>query len=163
VGDVKEIRLPDTVPLLPIIDPWSQQDPEGPDSTRVYEFYKNLSEGRLTVQRCKKCGKIFYPPQPACKHCYSTEYEWIDVPKVGEIFSFTAMLLGFPMVFETFAPFVIAIARFGNYPENGVQIAGMMFDVKYEELKIGDKVTWDILRIRGPGEKVRYWYYFKKL
>lgn len=160
---MKEIVLPNTVPLLPILDPWEQQEPEGPDATRVYEFYKNLSLGKLTMQICKKCGKVFYPPQLMCKHCNSTEYEWIEVPKVGEIHTFTAMLLGAPIIHENFAPFVIAVARFGEYPEKGVQIVGMMFDISHEELKIGDRVTWDILRIKGPGEKIRHWYYFKKL
>lgn len=97
-----------------------------------------------------------------CKHCNGLEYEWVEVPKVGEIHSFSALLLGAPMILELFAPFVIAVARFGDYPENGVQIAGMMLDENYEELKIGDKVTWEIMRIKGPAEKVRYWYYFER-
>ncbi len=160
---MKEIVLPDTIPLLPIVDPWEQQDPEGPDSTKVYPFYKNLSEGKLTMQRCKKCGKIFYPPQAMCKYCNSTEYEWEKVPKTGEIHAFSALLLGFPMIVENFAPFVVAVARFGDYPINGIQIAGIVFDVDYRDLKIGDKVEWEIMRIKGPGEKVRYWYYFRKV
>ncbi|MDI9646331.1 MAG: Zn-ribbon domain-containing OB-fold protein [Archaeoglobales archaeon] len=160
---MKEIVLPDTIPLLPIVDPWEQQDAEGPDSTKVYQFYKNLSEGKLTMQRCKKCGNVFYPPQAMCKYCNSTEYEWEEIPKTGEIHAFSALLLGFPMIIENFAPFVVAVARFGDYPKNGVQIIGIMFDTDYRSLKIGDRVEWEIMRIKGPGEKVRYWYCFRKV
>ncbi|MDI3497617.1 Zn-ribbon domain-containing OB-fold protein [Archaeoglobus sp.] len=160
---MKELTVPDTTPLLPIVDPFEQQDSEGPDSTKVYPFYRNLAEGKLTMQRCKSCGRIFYPPQAMCKHCNSTDYEWVEVPKRGKIHAFSALLIGFPMVIEEFAPFVIAVARFGDYPENGVQIVGAMFDVDYSELSIGDEVEWEILKIKGPGEKVRYWYHFRKV
>ncbi len=52
--------------------------------------------------------------------------------------------------------------RFGGYPENCIQISGIMFDVNYKELKIGDRVAWETLRIRGVGDKVRYWCCLKK-
>jgi uncharacterized OB-fold protein len=53
--------------------------------------------------------------------------------------------------------------RFGGYPENGIQISGIMFDVNDKELRIGDRITWETIRIRGPGDKVRYWRCLKKV
>jgi hypothetical protein len=45
--------------------------------------------------------------------------------------------------------------RFGGYPENGIRIYGIMFDVNDKELRICDRVAWETIRIRGPGDKVR--------
>jgi len=45
--------------------------------------------------------------------------------------------------------------RFGGYSENGIQTFGIMFDVNYKEPKIGDRVAWETIRIRGLGDKVR--------
>jgi uncharacterized OB-fold protein len=41
--------------------------------------------------------------------------------------------------------------------------AGIMFDVNHKELKIGDRVAWETIRIRGPEDKVRYWCCLKKV
>ncbi len=159
----RTLTLPEKIDLPPLLDLWDQQDPSGPDATGIYDFYRNLAEGELTTTKCKKCGKLMFPPQIICPNCYSDELEWVRIPEEGELYAFTELKLGAPIIVENYAPFVIAIARFGNYPENGVQISGMMFDVKYEDLKIGDKVRWEILEIEGPGEKKRYWYYFEKV
>ena len=159
----RTLELPDSVPLSPIIDLWDQQDPDGPDATGIYDFYRNLADGELTGQKCLSCGKLIFPPQIICPSCNSNELEWVKVPEEGELYAFTELKLGAPIIVENYAPFVIAVARFGNYPENGFQISGMMFDESYEKLKIGDRITWDILEIKGPGDKKRYWYYFKKL
>jgi hypothetical protein len=43
--------------------------------------------------------------------------------------------------------------KFGGYPENSMQIFGIMFDVNYKELRIGDKVSWETIRIGRPGNK----------
>ena len=166
LGELREIRkleLPDTVPLSPILDLWDQQEPSGPDATGIYDFYRNLADGELTTTKCKGCGKLLFPPVIICPHCNGNDMEWVRIPEEGELYAFTELKLGAPIIVENYAPFVIAIARFGNYPENGVQLSGMMFDVRYEDLKIGDKVRWDILEIVGPGDKVRYWYYFRKV
>jgi uncharacterized OB-fold protein len=53
--------------------------------------------------------------------------------------------------------------RFGGYTENGIQISGIMFDVNYKELRIGDRVAWETIRIRGPGDRVNYWRCLKKV
>jgi hypothetical protein len=52
--------------------------------------------------------------------------------------------------------------RFGGYPENGIQISGIMFDVNDKELEL-NRVAWETIRIRGPGDKVRYWCCLKKV
>ncbi|AIY89817.1 Zn-ribbon domain-containing OB-fold protein [Geoglobus acetivorans] len=159
----RKLKLPDQIPLNPLLDLWEQQEPEGPDATRIYEFYRSLAEGKFVTTRCITCGKIHFPPLIVCPNCNGEDLEWIEIPEEGELYAFTELKLGAPVIVEDYAPFVIAVARFGNYPENGVQISGMMFDVSYEDLKVGDRVTWEIMEIVGPGDKTRYWYCFTRV
>ncbi|RLI84136.1 hypothetical protein DRP07_02005 [Archaeoglobales archaeon] len=160
---MRTIKLPDSIELPTILDPWDQQEPSGPDATGIYDFYKNLAKGELTTTKCKDCGKMNFPPGIICPNCLSDNLEWVRIPETGELYAFSVMALGVPMIIDTYAPFVVAIARFGEYPDDGVQISGIIFDSKYEELKIGDKVKWEVVEIQGPGEKKRYWYCFRKI
>ena len=160
---VKSIRIPDTIPFPPLLDLWEQQEKEGPDATKIYQFYKNLAEGRFTTTKCKDCGKLLYPPVAICSECLSENLVWVDIPKVGEVYAFTEILAGVPLQFQDKVPFVVAIVRFGNYPENGIQLSGIVFDASYDEMEVGAKVEWEPLEILGPGEKRRYWYCFKKV
>jgi hypothetical protein len=160
---MRTIKLPDRIDLPSLLDPFEQQEPSGPDATGIYDFYRNLAEGNLTTTKCRDCGKINFPPGIICSDCLSDNLEWIRIPEVGELYSFTVLALGVPLVIDSYAPFIVAIARFGNYPEEGVQISGIIFDSKYEDLKIGDRVRWEIVEVQGPGEKKRYWYCFKKI
>ncbi|MBO8182636.1 MAG: Zn-ribbon domain-containing OB-fold protein [Archaeoglobus sp.] len=160
---MRTIKLPDSVELPTLLDPFDQQEPSGPDATGIYDFYRNLAEGDLTTTKCKDCGKLNFPPVIVCPNCLSDNLEWVRIPEVGELYAFSVMALGVPAIIDGYAPFVVAIARFGNYPDEGIQISGIIFDSKYEELKIGDKVKWEIVEIQGPGEKKRYWYCFRKI
>jgi hypothetical protein len=160
---MKKIKLPDLIELPPLLDPWDQQEASGADATGIYEFYRNLAEGDLTTTKCRDCGKIGFPPAIICTNCLSDNLEWVRIPEVGELYAFSEMRLGAPMILDQIAPFIVAIARFGDYPENGVQMSGMIFDSGYDELKIGDRVKWEIIEIKGPAERKRYWYCFKKV
>lgn len=101
------------------------------------QFYKNLAEGRFTTTKCKDCGKLLYPPVAICSECLSENLVWVGIPKVGEVYAFTEILAGAPLQFQDKVPFVVAIVRFGNYPENGIQLSGTVFDASYDEMEVG--------------------------
>ena len=44
---------------------------------------------------------------------------------------------------------------FGGYTENGIELSGIMSDVNRKELRIGDRVAWQTVRIIGPEDKLR--------
>ncbi len=159
---MRVIKLPDSIELPTLLDPWDLQEPNGADATGIYDFYRNLADGDLTTTKCRDCGKINFPPVIVCSNCLSDNLEWVKIPETGELYAFTEMRLGAPLILDQLAPFIVAIARFGDYPDNGVQISGIMFDTKYEDLRIGDKVRWEVVRVEGPGDRERYWYCFTK-
>jgi uncharacterized OB-fold protein len=113
---------------------------EGPDDTRIHQFYDHLREGRLTTTRCSSCGEILWQPRVVCPHCNADAMEWIDLPKEGTIYAHTAMVLGAPLGFEDDLPFVIAIVRLDMGDHGHMHLFTRVDDAKYEELSIGDRL-----------------------
>ena len=87
--------------------------------SRVGKYWKGLEDGKIYGTVCKSCGAKFSPPQADCSYCYSNDMEWVEVGEEGEIEAFT-QLYTHPQGFE-FAgkPYVIAVARFGDFKVMG--------------------------------------------
>lgn len=100
---------------------------------RIYPFYDNLREGRLTTTACKDCGKKSFPPRVICPECLSENLEWVDLPTKGKVLVVSEEEIGVPMGFET--PLIHALIEIGEFKMmvrvNGVQMG---------ELKEGDEV-----------------------
>lgn len=52
------------------------------------EWYDYLKKDRLMGLKCRKCGRIMFPPVPVCASCYSTDMEWAEIDPEGELCSF---------------------------------------------------------------------------
>ena len=89
--------MPDQAP--PGVPYWRAVDPlplEGPDDTKLHDFYGYLAAERLTTTRCRSCGRIDWPPRAFCPACTSDAFEWIDLPHDGRIHGFTVQEAGLP-------------------------------------------------------------------
>ena len=106
------------------------------DSTRLYKFYDNLREGKLTTTKCKDCGTIHWPPRFLCPECLSENIEWVDMPKTGKIYSFTVAYGGLPPELVDKAPLVYALIDF----DNGLRMLSGIVDAKVEEMATGLEV-----------------------
>ena len=113
---------------------------EGPDQTRIHQFYDNLREGRFTTTRCSACGEVLWQPRVVCPHCNADTMEWIDLPREATIYAHTAMVLGAPMGFEGDTPFVIAIVSLDLGELGSLNLFTRVDDATYEDLAIGDTV-----------------------
>lgn len=106
------------------------------DTTQLYKFYDYLREGKLTTTKCKDCGAIHWPPRKICPECISDNLEWVDMPKVGTIYSYTVAYAGLPPELVDKAPIVYALVDF----ENGVRIFSGLVDCEPESVSTGLKV-----------------------
>ena len=113
------------------VDPFSQQYE---DQTRLYQFYDNLREGKLTTTGCKACGHIPWPPRVICPQCLSDDLEWVDMPKTGKVYSYTIQVAAVPPGYDP--PLVFALVDF----DNGVRIFTRLLDTEPEEVKTGMEV-----------------------
>jgi uncharacterized OB-fold protein len=110
--------------------------------TRIHPFFTNLKAGRFTTTKCRDCGKMHWQPRAVCPDCGSESLDWIDLPKTGELYAFTAMILGAPLGMEKDAPFVIALVKLDGAD---FRILSRIDGVKYEDCKIGMKVRLKIV------------------
>ena len=54
-------------------------------------WWKQASEGKLTIQRCAQCQILRHPPRPMCGECRSMSWDFIESTGRGTIASFTVL------------------------------------------------------------------------
>ena len=148
--EFEKIRRPERIRIPFMLDFYPLQDEK---NTKISQFFKNLKGGHLTTTKCKKCDKLLWPPRIVCPECLSESLEWVDLDMEGELYAFTEIRLGAPLGFVEDVPFCIGIVKIG-----GLLISTRIDNAKYDELKIGDKLTLKIIEL----EDGRVFYRFKK-
>ncbi|RLG49748.1 MAG: hypothetical protein DRN96_09090 [Thermoproteota archaeon] len=103
--------------------------------SRIEKFWQGLKEGKVLATRCRKCGKMFFPPVADCSECYSQDMEWVELSGEGELETFTHILVR-PASFQDEEPYTVAIARM----KEGVRVLAWIKDVEPTDLKVGMKV-----------------------
>ncbi|MGB9721619.1 MAG: Zn-ribbon domain-containing OB-fold protein [bacterium] len=90
---------------------------------------------RLEANKCKKCGKIFFPPRLICSNCKSREFERIRLSESGKIVTYTTIRVA-PEQFNTQVPYNVAIIELND----GVRIMAQVVDCKPDDMAIGKPV-----------------------
>jgi uncharacterized OB-fold protein len=117
---------------------------------------------RLVGHKCKKCGKVNFPPKGVCKYCNaSSDFEEIQLSGRGKVHTFT--LIGAGGAPPEFAEQEKAG---GSYPvaiielEEGPKVIGQMADVKAQDARIGMPVRAELRRIYSEEGVIRYGFKF---
>ncbi|MEM2104497.1 MAG: Zn-ribbon domain-containing OB-fold protein [Candidatus Bathyarchaeia archaeon] len=98
----------------------------------IEQFYRNINEKRLIGGKCRKCGKVHLPPRPLCDNCLSTEFEWVELPRKGQLLTYTVIHVA-PTQFQSVAPYAVGIVQL----EQGVKIPGMIKGITPDKIKVG--------------------------
>lgn len=106
---------------------------------RIYRY-------RLVGRKCLRCGRIHYPPRPACPYCGSRELEEVELPRTGTLETYTVIYTVMDG-FKEKAPLVIGIVKL----DNGVRVLAPITDADLEELRTGMRVEAVLRRIRRDG------------
>ena len=118
----------------PTLDMWPI---EAKEFNRIHEFYENLREGKFTTTKCKKCGRVSYPPRVICPDCYSDELEWVELPNKGRVIVVVEKWGGVPICYEP--PLIDAWIDLGK--DSPLRhILSRMINCPPETLKEGDEV-----------------------
>jgi len=102
---------------------------------------------RLEAGKCKRCGKILFPPRLICPKCGGKEFDVINLPLEGKILSWTVIHTGHPS-FSDLQPYGIVLIEVME----DVKILMPFADFKREDLKIGSKVKIEFRKIQEGGE-----------
>jgi len=103
---------------------------------KTRRFWEKLEEGEVYATKCRKCGRLYYPPQSDCAHCLSSDVEWLKLSKEAILETYTHTPQR-PAGFTQYEPYTIAIAR----TKDGVRVMGWLEDVEPEDIEIGMKLV----------------------
>jgi len=88
-----------------------------------------------------------------CPKCNGDRMEWVDLPKEGRLFAYTAVYAGAPLGMEKDMPFVVAIVELDGSP---VRVVARIDGAQFEDLAIGDPVTLKVIDLADG----RVWFRF---
>jgi uncharacterized OB-fold protein len=111
---------------------------------------------RLEAAKCKKCGKVFFPPRLICDKCKHREFEKVSLPWEGTLLTFTVIRVG-PAAFTDQTPYALGIIDVGD----GVKLTCQIVDVVPEKLQAGQKLRLEFRRIQKNGLQGALCYGYK--
>jgi len=118
--------------------------------TKAADFLKFLEEGKMMTTKCRKCGKIYFPPKMDCSVCGAGEADWIEIDEVGKLVAYSTVMYG-PSGFENDVPYTIAVIKFPN----SVQVFGRISkSIPIDNIEVGMHLK--PVPIKLPLDKVSY-------
>ncbi|MFA5771915.1 MAG: Zn-ribbon domain-containing OB-fold protein [Thermoplasmata archaeon] len=130
----------------------------------VPRFWREIgSRYNFQASKCRKCGKIFFPPRDMCSECRRASIgmmQDIQLPDEGKILSYTTIHNG-PEAFKMQIPYTMAIIEI----DGGVRLTSQIVDCDPSKLRIGMKVKSVFRRIGEDGKAgmIYYGYKFKPM
>lgn len=114
-----------TAPARPLPVPISLSQP----------FWDAVRDHRLTVQRCRTCGRWEWTPTEFCGYCHTETLEWTPVSGNGTVYAYS--VVSRPQTPGFTAPYVVAIVRL----DEGVRMLSTLVDVDPDDVRIGMDVV----------------------
>lgn len=123
--------------------------PPAADSDTAF-FWEGLRERRLTLQRCRDCSRLRFPPMPTCPYCAGVSTELSALSGRGSVYSYVIARVAFLPEFEPELPYAIGLINL----EEGARLPARLEE--FEGVGIGDPVKarfhdhgeWTELRFR---------------
>ena len=122
------------------------------------EFFKKLKEDKFLAAKCKKCGKVYFPPRIYCERNFS-ETEFVEVSGEGKVRTFTVARLdayGNPLD----EPEIYAVIDMDGTDGCLIHLLG---EVKPEDVEIGMRVKPVLKPKEKRKGKITDILYFKPL
>jgi len=118
--------------------------------TKVKDFIQFLEDGKIAGTKCKKCGKVHFPPRADCDSCLSSDIEWAPLNGKCKLITYTVVHFA-PPRFRYDCPYMLAVAQFAEGP---MVFAPLSKEIKQEEVKIGMPLKLVVTKLLG--DKVIY-------
>jgi len=110
--------------------------------SKTLPFWEGLKEGKLLATKCKKCGRMTFPPQADCPSCYSSEVEWVELSKEAELITATAIMVK-PTSFAKEETYIVAVAML----KEGLKAVAWLKGIKPDPAELKEKIK--------PGMKLK--------
>lgn len=113
---------------------------------------------RLEAGKCRKCGKVSFPPRIICPKCKAKEFETIKLSDEGVIKTFTIIRVASD-VFSLQTPFAVGIVEL----KGGVRLTTQIAEPELDKVKIGKKVKMVFRKIQDEGKSGLHCYGYKAI
>lgn len=120
-------------------------------------FWEGTLRGELCMQRCRACGKFWYPIEPRCPKCLSKDYDWSALCGRGTVLSFVVFHQVYDARFKGAVPYNVALVEleedvrmFSNIvgvPDDAIHV-GMPVEVQFHPAT--EEVSIPRFRPAGP-------------
>jgi uncharacterized OB-fold protein len=118
--------------------------------TKVADFVKHLNEGKIMATKCKRCGKLYFPPRADCSVDLSTDVTWHQLSGKCKLLTYTTAYFA-PTGFQDDVPYTIALAEC----EEGVKVYALLSkDMNEKEIRIGMELL--ITPVSLPNDRITY-------
>jgi uncharacterized OB-fold protein len=109
-------------------------------------FWTAGAAGRLSILRCRDCGRWLHPPSPVCPACASASVLPEPVSGRGTVFTFTVNFQNFMEALPP-PPYVVAIVELDE--QTGLQLTTRIVGCDPSDVRIGMRVE---VRFERHGE-----------
>ncbi len=106
----------------------------------IKPFFEALKEGKFVTTKCKKCGRLFFPPQKDCPSCRISDMDWVEISREGVLETLTVLFVK-PPSFNHYDPYTVAIAKLDDGPRVTAWLKG-----DPRQVRPGMKVRLEISR-----------------
>jgi uncharacterized OB-fold protein len=100
-------------------------------------FWTAAAERRLVVQRCGRCERWIWQPQPLCPSCHAPDPQWTEIDGSGRLFSWTVVYPPVLRAWQNEVPFTVVLVELSQ----GVRMVGRLADGDPEDLRMGQPMT----------------------
>lgn len=102
---------------------------------------------RLEAEKCKSCGKIYFPPRLVCSACKSKEFEKCKLKDTGKLITYTIIRVG-PSQFIDQIPYALGVVEL----EDGIKILTQITDCDLDKLSTGMKLKIEFRKLQEDGK-----------
>lgn len=95
-------------------------------------FWEACARHELYVQKCRRCGKVFYYPRSFCPEDLTQDLAWVRCSGRGKVYTFTVTYQNQSPGFRENLPYVMAYVEL----EEGVRLLTNIVGCKPEEVRI---------------------------
>jgi uncharacterized OB-fold protein len=74
-------------------------------------FWEGCKKNAFRVQHCDDCKKMQFYPRVICSNCWSKNLSWVDVDRIGEVYSYTIVHRAPSAEFKHLVPYTLVYVK----------------------------------------------------
>jgi len=111
--------------------------------SRISKFYEGLAEGKMYATRCRRCGKLYFPPAADCSSCMSSSTSYIELSRKAKLIAYTIVSVK-PSSFANVNDYIVAIGRL----KEGLNVLSWLVGVEPRDIRIGMELELNVGKIK---------------